>query len=224
MSSVQRNIALEIGKPEALVPPLIDLDRPLDLQFIVETSYRRGCRFFRPLPRQELGKIHFDGLRGECQLRTSPIRPSALEIKVISPDSAPQALEIHSFGIEIELAGNILNRLLEQPQGKFDLREFNGTGKSSIATFTQRALITDSAADGSGIRRRPEGKEQEARRADAEIAELHRLLFVESNPIPVKWAVSQMGYGEINLRLPMTVLAQQYQQPLREALVATGAL
>jgi len=69
-----------------------------------------------------------------------------------------------------------------------------------------------------------EGKEAEARLADAEIAELHRLLFIESNPIPVKWAVSQMGFGEINLRLPMTVLAEEYQQPLREALVACGAL
>jgi len=69
-----------------------------------------------------------------------------------------------------------------------------------------------------------EGKEEDARRADAEIAELHRLLFVESNPIPVKWAVSQMGFGEINLRLPMTVLAEQYQQPLRKALIASGAL
>jgi len=69
-----------------------------------------------------------------------------------------------------------------------------------------------------------EGKEEEARNADAEIADLHRLLFVESNPIPVKWAVSQMGFGEINMRLPMTVLAKEYQQPLREALIACGAL
>jgi 4-hydroxy-tetrahydrodipicolinate synthase len=69
-----------------------------------------------------------------------------------------------------------------------------------------------------------EGKAEEARNADAEIADLHRLLFVESNPIPVKWAVSQMGFGEINMRLPMTVLAEEYQQPLREALIACGAL
>ena len=66
--------------------------------------------------------------------------------------------------------------------------------------------------------------EKRAAEADAEIAELHRLLFVESNPIPVKWAVSQMGFGEINMRLPMTVLAEEYRQPLREALVACGAL
>lgn len=69
-----------------------------------------------------------------------------------------------------------------------------------------------------------DGKADEARAADAEIADLHRLLFVESNPIPVKWAVSQMGYGELNLRLPMTVLAEEHQQPLREALLACGAL
>jgi len=69
-----------------------------------------------------------------------------------------------------------------------------------------------------------EGKVEEARAADAEIAELHRLLFIESNPIPVKWAVAQMGYGELNLRLPMTVLDEQYQQPLRQALLACNAL
>ncbi|MFA9419778.1 MAG: 4-hydroxy-tetrahydrodipicolinate synthase [Gammaproteobacteria bacterium] len=69
-----------------------------------------------------------------------------------------------------------------------------------------------------------EGNEAEARRIDAEIADLHRLLFVESNPIPVKWAVSQMGFGEVNMRLPMTVLAEEYQAPLRQALIDSGAL
>jgi len=68
------------------------------------------------------------------------------------------------------------------------------------------------------------GKETEARAADAEIAELHRLLFVESNPIPVKWAVSQMGFGELNLRLPMTALAETHRQALKQALIACGAL
>jgi 4-hydroxy-tetrahydrodipicolinate synthase len=69
-----------------------------------------------------------------------------------------------------------------------------------------------------------QGKAAEARAADAEIAELHRLLFIESNPIPVKWAVSQMGYGDLQLRLPMTVLDEKYQQPLKQALLACGAL
>ncbi len=69
-----------------------------------------------------------------------------------------------------------------------------------------------------------QGKADEARAADAEIADLHRLLFVESNPIPVKWAVSEMGYGELNMRLPMTELSEEHRQPLREALLARGAL
>ncbi len=69
-----------------------------------------------------------------------------------------------------------------------------------------------------------EGKESEARSIDTEIAELHRLLFIESNPIPVKWAVAQMGFGEVNMRLPMTVLSEEYHEPLRQALIASGAL
>jgi len=69
-----------------------------------------------------------------------------------------------------------------------------------------------------------EGKAAEARAVDAEIADLHKLLFCESNPIPVKWAVSQMGYCGLTLRLPMTVLADEFQQPLRQAMIASGAL
>lgn len=69
-----------------------------------------------------------------------------------------------------------------------------------------------------------EGNESEARAVDAEIADLHRLLFVESNPIPVKWAVAQLGFGEVNMRLPLTVLDEQYRDELRQALVSSGAL
>ncbi|MCP4430023.1 MAG: 4-hydroxy-tetrahydrodipicolinate synthase [Gammaproteobacteria bacterium] len=69
-----------------------------------------------------------------------------------------------------------------------------------------------------------EGKEAEARAADAEIADLHRLLFIESNPIPVKWAIAQMGFGEVNMRLPMTVLDEQYHKELRQALISSGVL
>ena len=69
-----------------------------------------------------------------------------------------------------------------------------------------------------------EGKESEARAVDAEIADLHRLLFVESNPIPVKWAVAEMGFGEVNMRLPLTVLDEQYRDQLRQALISSGAL
>ena len=69
-----------------------------------------------------------------------------------------------------------------------------------------------------------EGNEQQARSIDAEIADLHRLLFIESNPIPVKWAIAEMGFGEVNMRLPMTILAEQHQGSVRQALIDGGAL
>ena len=69
-----------------------------------------------------------------------------------------------------------------------------------------------------------DGKAEEARAANAEIADLHRLLFIESNPIPVKWATSEMGFGELNLRLPMTVFSEEHHQSLRQAMEACDVL
>jgi 4-hydroxy-tetrahydrodipicolinate synthase len=47
---------------------------------------------------------------------------------------------------------------------------------------------------------------------------LHKLLFCESNPIPVKWALSQMGLIGNELRLPMTPLAAEHHQALKDVL------
>ena len=63
-----------------------------------------------------------------------------------------------------------------------------------------------------------------AQSIDRKIEGLHSALFVESNPIPVKWAVSQMGYCDNIFRLPMTPLADQFHEPLRDALNAAGVL
>ena len=69
-----------------------------------------------------------------------------------------------------------------------------------------------------------EGNEVEALKIDQQIAELHRVLFVEANPIPVKWAVSEMGLSENNFRLPMTPLAEKYHEQVRNVLKSTGIL
>ena len=45
---------------------------------------------------------------------------------------------------------------------------------------------------------------------------LHQKLFVEANPIPVKWVLSQMGKIDNELRLPLTPLSEQYQATLAE--------
>ncbi len=53
---------------------------------------------------------------------------------------------------------------------------------------------------------------------------LHRMLFVEANPIPVKWALNQMGRIGTGIRLPLTPLSAEHHIPLREALRAAGIL
>jgi len=68
------------------------------------------------------------------------------------------------------------------------------------------------------------GDGSEAQRLDERLSALHRELFVEANPIPVKWALAQMGLIASGIRLPLTPLAAQYQAGVRAAARAAGAL
>jgi 4-hydroxy-tetrahydrodipicolinate synthase len=56
------------------------------------------------------------------------------------------------------------------------------------------------------------------------VAVLHQVLFCESNPIPVKWALHEMGLIGTGIRLPLTPLAEQYRTQLREDLKAVGII
>jgi len=53
---------------------------------------------------------------------------------------------------------------------------------------------------------------------------LHRALFVQSNPIPVKWALHAMGLIPTGIRLPMTPLANEFHDTVRQALRQAGVL
>lgn len=68
------------------------------------------------------------------------------------------------------------------------------------------------------------GDADEAARIDAELAALHQALFCESNPIPVKWALYEMGLIGEGLRLPLTPLREQYHEVVRQALKLAGVL
>ena len=62
------------------------------------------------------------------------------------------------------------------------------------------------------------GKLVDARAINARLMPLHTKLFVEANPIPVKWALAEMGMIGAGLRLPMTPLAAQHHDAVRVAL------
>ena len=56
-----------------------------------------------------------------------------------------------------------------------------------------------------------------ARAINAKIFALHQKLFVEANPIPVKWVLAQMGLIKTGIRLPLVNLSTQYHDVLRSA-------
>ena len=62
------------------------------------------------------------------------------------------------------------------------------------------------------------GDATQAEQLDNQLVALHRDLFIESNPIPVKWALKELGFMEEGIRLPLTWLAQPYHDTLRQAL------
>jgi 4-hydroxy-tetrahydrodipicolinate synthase len=62
------------------------------------------------------------------------------------------------------------------------------------------------------------GNVTKAREANAKLFALHQKLFVEANPIPVKWVLQQMGLIKTGIRLPMLNLSAQYHDILRAAM------
>ncbi len=66
------------------------------------------------------------------------------------------------------------------------------------------------------------GKADEARAINQRLLPLHDAMFVESNPIPVKWAVEQLGLIQSGIRLPLTRLSAQYHQQVTAAMQQAG--
>ncbi len=63
-----------------------------------------------------------------------------------------------------------------------------------------------------------------AKSLDETLQQLNSALFIESNPIPVKWAVSEMGLIESHMRLPLTDHDPQYHAAMRAALATAGVI
>ncbi len=63
-----------------------------------------------------------------------------------------------------------------------------------------------------------------AREINAKLFQLHQKLFIEANPIPVKWVLVQMGLIKAGIRLPMVELSAQYHDVLRNACKSANIL
>jgi 4-hydroxy-tetrahydrodipicolinate synthase len=68
------------------------------------------------------------------------------------------------------------------------------------------------------------GDAELAAEIDADLAGLHRSLFAEPNPIPVKWALAEMGLMPAGIRLPLVPLDEMHHEDVRAALRSAGLI
>ena len=66
------------------------------------------------------------------------------------------------------------------------------------------------------------GRRDEARKLDATLQRLHKAMFLETNPIPVKWAVARLGLIGDGIRLPLVPLSKPFHGQVLEALQSAG--
>ena len=101
----------------------------------------------------------------------------------------------------------------------FTLRSFIERGGDGVVTVSgnvapaQVAQLCRLAAD---------GRAEEAEALDQQLQPLNRALFIESNPIPVKWAVSELGLMEPHIRLPLTPYSKRHHEEMRAAMRTAG--
>ena len=67
-----------------------------------------------------------------------------------------------------------------------------------------------------------EGNSDDAQKINTKIDTLHDNLFIESNPIPVKWALNKMGLIKKGIRLPLVWMDEKYESKLEKSLIDAG--
>ena len=66
------------------------------------------------------------------------------------------------------------------------------------------------------------GDEDGVRKLNAELSGLNEALFIEDNPIPVKWAMVELGLVKEGIRLPLVALSTAHQETVLEAIRQAG--
>jgi 4-hydroxy-tetrahydrodipicolinate synthase len=99
-----------------------------------------------------------------------------------------------------------------------ELMLLGGKGNISVTANVAPAAMHDMCAAALA------GDRETAQAINARLEILHRTLFVESNPIPVKWALHEMGMIPAGIRLPLTPLADEFHETVRQTLRQAGVM
>lgn len=112
----------------------------------------------------------------------------------------------------LELCGEKLDLYSGDDATAMECMLMGGRGTISVLSNVAPKAVHDLCVAALG------GNRVAAEAINARLQPLHRALFFEANPIPVKWALQEMGLITAGIRLPLTPLSKRYYEPLREAL------
>ena len=99
-----------------------------------------------------------------------------------------------------------------------ELMLLGGHGNISVTANVAPKLMADMC------RMALAGEAEQAQAIHQQLLPVHRAMFVEANPIPVKWAVAEMGLMAHGVRLPLTPLSEFFHDQVKDALQSAGLL
>lgn len=194
---------------------------PIDAYLLVVPYYNK--------PTQEGLYRHFSAVADVVEKPVMLYNVPGRTVTDLLPDTVGRlARHPNIFGIK-EATGNIerlrqIRNLVEAEFAcysgdDFTSLDFMKAGGDGVVTVTGNVAP---AAVSRLCRLALAGRYDEADELDQSLQPLNAALFVESNPIPVKWAVSQLGLIGPDIRLPLTPYSEQYHEQMREALRLAG--
>jgi 4-hydroxy-tetrahydrodipicolinate synthase len=118
----------------------------------------------------------------------------------------------------VDTCGDRMNILTGEDANACEHMLLGGKGDISVTANVAPRLMRDMCDAALA------GDAETARQINRKLEDLHAALFLESNPIPVKCALHQMGMIDKGIRLPLTWLADQHHEPLRAAMRKAGII
>jgi 4-hydroxy-tetrahydrodipicolinate synthase len=120
--------------------------------------------------------------------------------------------EIERFGELVSRCGSDFDVLSGEDHLALDGMVAGGRGVISVTANVAPAAMHEMCALALA------GDVEGARRVDERLRDLHAAMFFESNPIPAKWALQDMGLIKEGIRLPLTPLSEIYHERVRSAI------
>lgn len=118
----------------------------------------------------------------------------------------------------LDLCGDRLEVYSGEDPTAMELMLLGGHGDISVTANVAPRLMREMCAAAIA------GRREEAEAINARLEPLHKALFSEANPIPVKWALHEMGLIDTGIRLPLTPLNPRFHDTVREALKTADVL